>query len=168
MRETVSLVVGAGLDRVTIAPSSGNVLLKAWRVEGKLDTSSTWDVLDEAAYQDLPSFTQASVQQTASFPSCWAQRGDKLLLSAPPAAQGAVKVEISYAPFYERDTYDLPEVASEAVIAWAEGFLLKIPGPNVNLNYAQSRENDYKRCINHLRGLSMFGESGELAMRVLP
>jgi len=168
MRETVTLTVSAASDRVTIAPSSGNSLLKVWRVTGKLDTDASYTYLDEAAFQEFDSWAASAAPSTTRFPGYWAQRGELLIFSAAPATQGSVKAEISYTPTFEKDTYDLPEIATEAIIAWAEGFLLKIPGPNVNLNYAQSRENDYKRCINQLRGLSYFGESGELGLRLLP
>lgn len=166
LQEEVTATVTGGTQTFTPTPSNSNTLVAVHRVR-YLDTSTS-------TYHTIPVLNRRTVDATmpvfdygtALYPSCyWIDTGGTGYLYPAPTSTITIKVRLSYQPVGDISTVSFPVDGEEAVVAYAIGSLLELPGPNQNVLLAREYQRRGAGYTGNLRYQAEFGESGSPEMR---
>lgn len=98
---------------------------------------------------------------STGWPTGWSFNGGNVLEIYPtPDIIYDFEVTAAVIPTGEIDTIPLPVEAEDAVVAWAQFFLLMQPGPGQNLALSKDREIFHNREMDALRANALLGRSG--------
>lgn len=121
-----------------------------------------------SAYKVLYPYNQTLIDAQESYrnyaqgwPTGWTYKGSNTIEIFPtPDIVYTFEVTASYVPTAEITTIPLPQEAEDAIVAWAQSFLLMQPGAGQNLALAKDREILHNRELDFLRASALLGQSG--------
>ena len=111
--------------------------------------------------QTLIDAQEAYRNYAQGWPTGWSYKGSSVVEIYPtPDISYTFEVTASYVPTGEITTIPLPQEAEDAIVAWAQYFILMQPGLGQNLSLAKDREIFHNRELDFLRANALLGQSG--------
>lgn len=164
LKNTVFSTLNQGTSRlvVPLPPDQDMVRVDEVFYRDPTDSFGRWQAISELAPAYLERQTLHVESQTQVRPQAWGLRGSTLYLQAPSDGTYPLRIKYSWSPFRssQPETFELPNDAEEAMIAFARWILLQDRDPKLALISKQ----EFDRQISDLRAAGESGESGVRSM----
>lgn len=122
-------------------------------------TDATWEpmrLLNQEGLKDLTKHTHNSPGEMKGFTS---DQG-RIWPNRPPAIDTQVRAVVAYKPMGDFDEVDFGQDFEDALVEGALSHLMRLPGPDRNLQDSELAERRFLSMASSLRGVVLIGDAG--------